>query len=257
MAVRGAHARQWIDLRSRPLRRAVHRVGAPVGRFHDRWPWVGPLVFISSSLYFFAQITVAWVFNPPYSLVSNSISDLGNTTCAATLCSPRHWLMNVAFWFLGATMAVGSMLLYHEYDVTDRPRERIAALIGFAMMGVGGVGAVLVGTFPENTNSTMHELGAGLAIGVGNVGIFVLGAALTLPEGMRRYMLVFSTVSATALVLFACHKDFGIGAGSMERIAAYPETIWLITFGLYVWRFHPREVSRAQQVHDDFRRLVS
>jgi len=149
------------------------------------------------------------------------------------------------------------MLLYHEYDFADRQRERIAALIGFSMMGIGGVGAALVGTFPENTNSTMHELGAGLAIGVGNLGIFVLGAALTLPEAMRRYMLVFSTVSATALVLFACHKYFGIGAGSMERIAAYPETIWLITFGLYVWRFHPRDASRARQAQRDVRRLVS
>ena len=24
----------------------------------------------------------------------------------------------------------------------------------------------------------------------------------------------------------------------MERVAAYPETIWLITFGLYIWRFN-------------------
>ncbi len=80
------------------------------------------------------------------------------------------------------------------------------------------------------------------AIGLGNVGIFLLGALLSgLPEAMRRYMLVFSTSSLTALVLFASHKDFGIGAGTMERIAAYPQTIWLIIFGLYVLRFRPRD----------------
>jgi hypothetical membrane protein len=87
----------------------------------------------------------------------------------------------------------------------------------------------------------MHVTGAALAIGVGNVGIFILGAMLCLPESMRRYMLLFSTTSATALFLFAFHKYFGIGAGTMERIAAYPETIWLIVFGLYVWRFHPKD----------------
>ena len=109
-------------------------------------------------------------------------------------------------------------------------------------MGLAGVGAVLVGIFPENTNGTMHKVGAGLAIGLGNVGIFILGAVLSgLPESMRRYMLVFSTISLTALVLFATHKSFGIGAGTMERVAAYPQTIWLITFGLYVWRFRPRD----------------
>jgi hypothetical membrane protein len=89
----------------------------------------------------------------------------------------------------------------------------------------------------------MHVAGAGLAIGAGNVGIFILGAALSLPEAMRRYMLVFSTVSLTALFLFAFHQYFGIGAGTMERIAAYPETIWLITFGLFIWRFHPKDHS--------------
>ena len=99
---------------------------------------------------------------------------------------------------------------------------------------------MLVGIFPENTDGTMHKTGAGLAIGIGNLGIFVLGAVLGgLPEAMRRYMLVFSTISLTALVLFACHKSFGIGAGTMERISAYPQTIWLITFALYVWRFRP------------------
>jgi hypothetical membrane protein len=57
---------------------------------------------------------------------------------------------------------------------------------------------------------------------------------------MRRSMLMFSSMALTALLLFAAHKYFGIGAGTMERLAAYPETIWLITFGLYIWRFDPK-----------------
>ena len=56
--------------------------------------------------------------------------------------------------------------------------------------------------FPENTSSTMHTLGAGLAIGAGNLGIFIIAAVIDLPEAMRRYMLLFSTISATALVLY-------------------------------------------------------
>jgi uncharacterized protein involved in response to NO len=27
----------------------------------------------------------------------------------------------------------------------------------------------------------------------------------------------------------------------MERVAAYPVTIWLIAFGLYIWRFNPKK----------------
>jgi hypothetical membrane protein len=220
-----------------------HQASALVGTFHDNNPWVGPMVFISSALYFYAQIATAWVFHPPYSLINNAISDLGNTVCGKYgshyVCSPRHDLMNASFIFLGFVMAVGSTLLYHEFSERT-PTERVTALIGFLCMAIGGIGAILVGAFPENTVSAMHITGAGLAIGVGNLGIFILGAALTLPESMRRYMLVFSTTSVTALVLFAFHKYFEIGAGSMERIAAYPETVWLIIFGLYIWRFRPK-----------------
>ena len=54
-------------------------------------------------------------------------------------------------------------------------------------------------------------------------------------------MLIFSSLALAALLCFASHKSFGIGRGTMERIAAYPVTIWLITFGLYISRFHPRK----------------
>lgn len=227
-----------------PMRRVSRRLSAMMSAVRDRYPWLGPLIFVSSALYFYAQIAVAWVFHPSYSLVLNSISDLGNTSCGKydghLACSPRHVLMNVAFVYLGLVMVSGSALLYHEFSERRRP-EQIAAIVGFVCMAIGGLGTVLVGIFPENTNHAMHVAGAALAIGVGNLGIFILGAALSLPEPMRRNMLIFSTTSATALLLFAFHRYFGIGAGTMERIAAYPETVWLIVFGLYVWRFHPKD----------------
>jgi hypothetical membrane protein len=226
----------------------IHGIGKRLGKLHDDYPFLGPVLFISSALYFYAQIFVAWVFNPshvPYNLVRNTISDLGNTACgpygSEYVCSPRHLYMDVAFIFLGLVMAAGSMLLYQEFKERGGA-EQNAAFIGFLFMGIAGVGSILVGIFPENTNGTMHKTGAALAIGLGNLGIFVLGAGLRgLPEAMRRYMMVFSTTSLTALVLFASHKDFGIGAGTMERIAAYPQTIWLIIFGLYILRLRPRD----------------
>jgi hypothetical membrane protein len=246
--IRRSERRKEYPMGWKAIRNVPHRAGLRVGTFHNDHPWVGPLVFISSGLYFYAQIAVAWVFQPPYSLVGNAISDLGNTACGRygdhVVCSPRHWLMNAAFIFLGLVMVLGSMLIYHEF--TEKPRaERIAAFVGFACMAIGGVGAILVGAFPENTVSGLHVAGAGLAIGIGNVGIFILGAVLSLPEQMRRYMLLFSIVSITALFLFAFHKYFGVGAGTMERIAAYPETVWLIIFGLYIWRFHPKDHPTA------------
>jgi len=221
-----------------------YRVVRWIGRTHDAHPSLGPVIFTVAALYFLIQLIVAWVFIPSYSLVSNSISDLGVTTCGSygspAICSPRWWLMDyVGFLVLGLVMVVGSALLYHEF--TERvPRERRAAMFGFGLIALGGLGSILVGFFPENENRTMHIIGAFLAIAIGNVAILVLGAVLTLPESMRRSMLMFSSLALAAVLCFASHRSFGIGRGTMERIAAYPVSIWLITFGLYIWRFNPK-----------------
>jgi hypothetical membrane protein len=220
--------------------------------FTDHHPWVGPLVFMSSGLYFLAQIVVGWVWHPPYSVIKNTISDLGNTACGRYggryVCSPRHDLMDAAFIFLGLVMSVGSLLIYQEFTEKEQ-RERVAALIGFICMAIAGVGAIFVGAFPENTVHVMHIIGAGLAIGVGSLGILVLGFALPLPEGLRSFMLFFATLSLTAIVLFASSRYFGIGPGGMERIAAYPETVWLIRFGIYISRNHPGTATSGAVVN--------
>jgi hypothetical membrane protein len=233
--------------------RGTSRIATRSKRIQEQRPWIGPCLFILSATYFYAQIVVAWVYRSSYSVVTNTISDLGRTDCPSSRigahivfqCSPRHLVMNIAFGFLGAFMAGGSMLLYAEFSGRKRKAERVAAFAGFSLMSLAGLGTILVGLFPENTVSYMHTTGAGLAIGAGNIGILVLGAVLDLPEAMRRYMLVFSTISVTALILFASHRYFGIGAGTMERVAAYPETVWLITFGLYIWRYHYKPNRRC------------
>lgn len=224
-----------------PLRTMIARANSRVYSFANKHPAVGPLVFVSSTLYFFIQITVAWVWSPPYSVVTNAISDLGNSACGpyrgAYVCSSRHWLMNVGFVGLGLIMAAGSWLIFQEFT-EHSPRQRLFAKAGFSLMAAAGVGTVLVGVFPENTVHAMHLLGAGLAIGLGNIAILALGVSLPLPEGLRKSMIVMSVISLSALVLFTANRDMGIGPGSMERIAAYPETFWLIRFGLYMTKSH-------------------
>jgi hypothetical membrane protein len=205
-----------------------------LGEYTDRHPLFGPAVLISSVLYFAAQVAAAWVWNPPYSVVTDTISDLGRTT------SPRHALMNAAFVLLGVVMALGSLLIYQEFRNATVVQQR-GALVGFSVMALAGVGAILVGVFPENTNHAVHLTGAALAIGGGIVAIFVLGWMLELPVRLRTFTRFWAPVAMAALVLFACHRDFGLGAGTMERIAAYPVTIWLIAFGLHMARGHVQQ----------------
>jgi hypothetical membrane protein len=145
--------------------------------------------------------------------------------------------MNAEFWALGLIMAVGSLLIFQEFtERTDG--ERLAARIGFCCLAGGGVGAVLVGAFPENTVSLMHILGAGLAIFVGTLGILLIGLKVSLPLGLRWTMRIVAPIAMIALILFAGHVYLGMGAGAMERIAAYPETVWLVIFGVYISATH-------------------
>lgn len=201
--------------------------------FTDKYPFLGPLVWILSLQYFVAQFITAAAWHPAYNWAKNFISDLGNTACGQYgdkyVCSPHHALMNASFVLLGITMALGSLLIYTEF------RESRASKVGFTMMGLAGVGTIFVGTFPENTIGQLHNGGAFLALGVGNLSLVVLALAIhQARRGFRIYTLLSGAISLVAFALFLLHINFGLGAGTMERIVSYPQTTWLILFGLYM-----------------------
>ena len=240
----------------------AHGVVRYASRRLQRYRRLGPFVAGSSILYFAAQIFVAWNWkNPSYSLWTNTISDLGNTVCgnygkpALHVCSTNHDWMNAAFVFVGAVMAVSAVLLYQEFNEEpsdgywDRPQ--IAKLVGFLFVALGGIGAMLVGLFPENVNSAGHITGAALAIAGGNIGILLLAFGFEpedqLPPRIHRFMVTWGIVSLATLLMFAFKRHFGLGQGGMERIAAYPETIWLISFGLWIAKESPKDRRRAMQ----------
>jgi len=222
--------------------------GRPVRRirfFADRYDWMGPVIVVLSSWYFAAQVLVAWVFRPQYSFVSNVISDLGNTACptpGSAICSPRHGVMNVSIVLLGVAMIVGSVLIFSEFSFSDDRRERRAAVAGFVCLGLGGLGAILVGSVPENVNTAhLHTVGTALAIGFGQLAILILGLALReIDDWLRKFMLVTSLIVLLAGICIAGKHQFGIGGGALERLAQYPESVWLILFGFYISRDHYR-----------------
>lgn len=188
-------------------------------------------LFISSIQYFVIQFFVATRFTPQYSLVRNTISDLGNSSCGVfgghSLCSPLHTLMNASFLYLGLTMIAGSLLLcgiFRRHNVS----------IGFSLFAAAGVGVMVVGLFPENTISILHGIGAALPFLVGNIGVFVLGYALPIPKSLKIYTMITGIVALGGLGFYISHQYLGLGHGGMERVVAYPQTIWMIVFGLYV-----------------------
>jgi hypothetical membrane protein len=219
------------------------RIARRLQTFQDTYPLVGPSLWLLSVQYFLVQIVVASAWSRPYNLAHNTISDLGNNACGLYgvryVCSPLHDLMNASLVVLGVTMFFGATLLYREFQ------KSLGSAVGFSGMALAGFGTLLVGLFPENTNNMLHTLGAALPFLVGNLSIGLLGLALDIPRWLRIYSLITSVLTLTALAFFASHVYLGIGIGGMERLVGYPQTVWLIVFGLYTSRNHYRQNSTA------------
>ena len=232
------------------------RLGQRAQAFTNDHPYVGPAVWMSAIAWFIVQVVVgydwSWKFadssgqmtgkSVHYSLVVNTISDLGVTTkykypsATSTLriSSPWHWIFNADMVLLGLVMLAGSILLYGEFSEETGWQHKLS-LVGFTLQGAAGVGAAVVGFVPENSHPLGHELGAAFALGIGNLSIFLLALAITVPRYLRRYMLFWSPVSVAAIILYAIGERLGLGGGGMERLSAYPEIVWLISFGFYIW----------------------
>ena len=212
--------------------------------FTDRYPLIGPVVWVLSIQYFIVQLVVAIDYIPSYSPQLNTISDLGNTVCGTyssrLVCSPLHNLMNTSFVLLGVTMMSGALLIYQEF------RESRGSLLGFLCMAIAGIGTILVGLFPENTISALHVVGAALPFLIGNIGIVILGSYLSLPRFLRYYSILSGCIALIALGFFFTNHYGSLGIGGVERIVAYPQTVWLIVFGIYISKNH---VARKAEIH--------
>ena len=212
--------------------------------FTNRYDWMGPVIVLLSCWYFAAQVLTAWVFRPEYSFTANAISDLGNTACLpnSNICSPLYVVMDASIGILGVAMIVGAFLIFSEFSFSEHQRERAAALAGFVCMGLGGVGAILVGAVPENVNTAhLHTVGTIMAIGFGQLAILILGLVLIeIDNWLREFMIVTSLFVLLAGISIAGKHQFGFGGGALERLAQYPESVWLILFGFYISRNHSR-----------------
>jgi hypothetical membrane protein len=199
--------------------------------FTDRYPYLGPVIWMLTVEYFVIQWVVAADWSTPYSVLRNPISDLGNTSCGIydgrQVCSPLHNLMNLSLIILGVVMILGAPLIYQEF------RERPLNLVGFICMGIAGLGTLLVGVFPENVEHVPHVIGAGGPFLVGNLALVILSVALDLPRAARIYTRLSGALGLLGLLFLVTGLHLGLDQGGMERVTAYPQTIWLIFFGIY------------------------
>ncbi len=196
------------------------------------YPKLGPVLYVTSIQYFVVQLIVALQWSPPYSLSRNTISDLGNTACRTWngryVCSPLHSLMNASFVVLGITMILGSVFI-SRYFANGRVAEA-----GFAAMAISGVGVIMVGFFPENSESTLHELGAAIPFVLGNASLIILALSFKMSAVLRAYFFLSGVMALLGLAAFASSHYLGLGEGGMERVVAYPQTVCLVVIGCYL-----------------------
>jgi hypothetical membrane protein len=205
---------------------------------------LGGAAWIAATLqYAVVQIVVAAAWHhPPYSWLSNYISDLGNTACGpfkvphgtpAYVCSPMHSAMNASFIIAGLLTIAGAVLLRRFW-----PRSR-GTTVALVLLVITGLGKIVVGLVPENTNIDLH-LFAAFNIPVGCVAILLLSLPARQPNravSLTGMVLAVIGLAATALSTAAefatdSSLDLGLRAGGMERLADYPGALWILMIGI-------------------------
>lgn len=203
---------------------------------------VGAFAWVLATIQFaIAQFVVAGAWKPAYSWSGNYISDLANTACGsfavprgtpAFVCSPLHGVMNTSFIITGVLTIAGAVLLHRAWPAG---RLTTAALV---LWIVAGLGKILVGLVPENTNVGLHLVGA-LNIPIGCVAI--LFASLSIRHSHRALSSVgvalavlglVGTLLSTAAQFAGPGLDLGLGVGGMERVSDYPGSLWVLLIGI-------------------------
>ena len=197
-------------------------------RRRGAWLWVGCLQ------YFAAEAFVAAGFRGAYSFRLNFISDLGAARCGdGASCSPLHPLMNASFLLQGALIFGGAVLVWPLFP-------RGLARLGLGFVAASGLGVAVVGLAPEDVAPGWHYLGAAENLVLSNAGAALVGAALLREKRAPRVVGLLSLgcglIGLAGLAGLAVGLDFGLGAGVIERIAAYPFPLWLAGMGVWLLR---------------------
>ncbi len=193
---------------------------------------LGALMLAVQPLYLVAELVVAAKVTAPYSLVSNTISDLGAKTCTTIdypfgpvpVCSPWHLLMNSSFVVFSLLLACGALLLGRWLG----PGPLAAASV--TLWVVSSLSSVATGLVPLDQDLQLHSW-VSLPVFLAQP-LAVLTTALALRQRHRDLAVsgvVVGVFSLAAAVLFlgaspSSSADFG---GLLERLALWPGFLWL------------------------------
>lgn len=195
------------------------------------WLWI-----ICISLWFVVQYVVASAWSPGFSLLHNSISDLGNTACGvqqqAYICSPLHSLFNLTLVIVGLLLGFGAILIFTSFPHTK------ANSVALVLLCASGFGTSLVGLVPENVSLWFHSVLSATFLIVYALGVTAAFWVRSISRPWRRYSLISGFVASAALLVSGLGLRTPLGFGGLERIADYTLDLWIIGFGIYMLKYH-------------------
>ena len=192
----------------------------------------GPWLWLCCFQFFVAEQIARLGWPGHYSMARDYISDLGSAR------SPLQWVMNGSFMLQGLLIFFGAVLLLRHFPA------RLVYRVVLLLLAVAGVGVLVVGLVPEDTDLRWHLLGASANFLGGNVGMILLGlvmirGSVCLPRGKRGKSWV-PFVAGSVGLLATLALGFrgtpswiapGWNTGTVERLAAYPLPLWLTWTG--------------------------
>lgn len=193
-------------------------------------------IFWLLTIEFFAAQFIAQAAWPGYSMLTNDISLLGVTACGTyqnpapggimPVCSPLNLLFNAGMVINGVLVVLGAWLTRKAW-----PPGRLT-ILALWLLTLGGDGSMLTGLFPLNVYFPLHAFGAVLALGVADLGFFALAYVLRRANPLfAAYCALTGVLTLGSFLLYLSGNDFGLGRGVVERLAAWPHTVFYIVTG--------------------------
>ena len=174
---------------------------------------IAGLLLSAGSIIGFLGIIIAETGYPNYSTANNYISDLGIGPSAAV--------------FNGALIIGGLLVLFAVFFLSRVFKNRFF----LALLGLSALGSFFVGIFPKDTGMP-HVIAALFAFVAG--GLAAITAYRHTQTPFRQFSVVLGITSLLAFIFLVTNVNLGIGAGGMERMIAYPNMFWVVSFGGYV-----------------------
>ncbi|MGP8075393.1 MAG: DUF998 domain-containing protein [Thermoplasmata archaeon] len=191
--------------------------------------WGGVLIVLGVVQF---VVAMAWVQSKygGYSLLTNYISDLGNTAT-----SPLPAVFNVSIMILGLFALVGTLLAWGGFP---RGGTRV---VGLFLLLIASVAAVLVGLFPENVNPPVHDFVSLMVFLPGGLALVILAVGMregTPWWGYRSFTGFLGAITLASLLYYAPTQQYNttFDPGLIERLIVAPILLWGFVAGIHLAR---------------------